>query len=157
MADNEPTRWEQYREFQRGAANAYEHSVEAATALWERYSADSFAASGSDDPAAKSYLAWLYYQRDLADVAYEYWRAVAGYRRSAATLFYDEEEAVTTSMHQSYRDNIDQLVSDIGSRSRGASSMKSGSSARPDQGTTARPDQGTTARRRGTRSQSSSD
>jgi len=155
MADNEPTRWEQYKEFQRGAADAYERSVEAATALWERYSADSFTASGSDDPATKSYLAWLSYQRDLVDVAHEYWRAIAGYRRSAATLFFDEEEAVAASTHQSYRDNIDQLVSDIGSRSKGASSMKSGSSARPDQGTAAR--HGTATRRRGTRSQSSSD
>jgi hypothetical protein len=149
MADKEHTPWEQYQEFQRGAGDAYEHSVEAAAALLERYSAESFAASGSDDPAVNSYLAWLNYQRELANVAYEYWRAVGGYRRSAANLFYDEEEAATTSMYESYRDNIDQLVSDIGSRSRGASSMKSGASTRSNQGTS--------ARRRGSRSRSSSD
>jgi hypothetical protein len=147
MGDDDRTWWEQYQQLQQGLADAYERSSRAATELGERYSAESFAASGSDDPMTRSYLAWLSYQGELASIAYDDWRSVADYRRAASTLLLDGEEAATTSMYQKYRDDLDGLLAGVGSPGSGTST---------ESGSKAGSEKGTAARRRRTRTRSSS-
>jgi hypothetical protein len=124
MGDDNQALWTKYQKLQQGAVEAYEQASRTGIELAERYSAESFAASGSDDPMTKSYLAWIHYQRDLADVAQEYWRSIAAYRRAASTLSLDAEEAATTSTFRQYRERVDQLVSDMETRDRGKKSVK---------------------------------
>jgi hypothetical protein len=147
MDDQERDLWNRRREIERVAAEAHTRATRATTDLGQRYSAETFAASGSEDPMTRSYIAWLNYQRDLGEIAHEYWTAIAACQRAASTLFHDEVEAATTSTFGRYRDTINQLVADMSPRDAGSGS---GASDRP-----AASESPATARRRETGSQSS--
>jgi len=138
MDDHERDVWNRQQKIGRTAAGAYERATQAAIDLGQRYSAEAFAASGSEDPMTQSYIAWLSYQRDLGEITCEYRTAMAACQREASSLYYDEVAASTTSMFGRYRDTIDQIVANMGARNDGSGTGASGQSSASESDASAR-------------------
>ena len=110
---SEDKNWtEELAEIQQAAWDSSTRAAEAAEELGQRLSAELFATQG-DDAMAKAALARSRYQRDLAEVSYEYWRDTAEQRREAAAIYEAAQADAVASAYVAFLEQIDQSVADI--------------------------------------------
>jgi hypothetical protein len=121
---------EQLAEIQRSAWDSSRRASQAAEELAQRLAAELFAAQG-DDAMSKAMLARSRYQRDLADVSYEFWRETAERRREAFAISEAAQAEGAAAAYTAFLEQIDQAIADVAASESGSESTGAQPNAQP--------------------------
>lgn len=126
MSDYSARLGEGYAAYQAAVGDLFSKAREATAEAQQRYSAELFASTGGDDAPARMSTAWLRYQQDLANLAYEHWRGMWEQQRDLATTV---DEVQTESAAAAYEQYIAQLRAAAGDSAKAVDAPAKTSSA----------------------------